>query len=371
MSRVIVRAEAKGSEVNVFPDRSDDAEVAELLRECLKSLVGRFQARGASVELSAKSAFDWARGGVAVVKSLNAIDLDGQVLVDLADKEVQYSIVVDIEGGEKRHFASRDLAMPGHDTPMQIAALEAENARLRRLLEAERAKVEMLQQMLGNAAQQQREAVTQAQQPAAPVPALIEPLPPELEPILGRDAIWSLVRPAPGADDRGVIERHEVFWKRFDVVLKARGPEGSKVLRKPLQDYLDSLVGLRFSQTRDEKEPEKPSEKERIVARLNFMMRSVGVRARFGEAVGPIGNTDGSLRIQAASRLADGRLKRFYTTLGTTIPVGLALAEEPPRGQPRAPRSSGIVRKTGNYKYLKESTSKRQGTPATKKRGGT
>ena len=154
MSRVTVRAETKGSEVNVFPERSDDAEVAELLRDCLESLVRRFRARWAAIELSTNGAFDWASGGVAVVKSINAIEMDGQVLVDLAGKEVQYSIVVDIEGGEKRQFTSRNLAMPGHATPTQIAALEADNARLRGLLEAERAKVKLLQQLLGNAAQQ-------------------------------------------------------------------------------------------------------------------------------------------------------------------------------------------------------------------------
>jgi hypothetical protein len=186
----------------------------------------------------------------------------------------------------------------------------------------------------------------QAGQSAAPVPAAIEPLPKELEPILGRKAILELVGPASGSDSRSVIARHEVIWKRFDEALEARGPEGWKVLRKPLQDYLDGLVGLPF--TRDEK--------QRIVARLNFMMRSLGVRASFGGAVGPLAVSGPSLRIQTSSQSPEGKQVRVYTGLGPVFSERIGLAEEPPRKIQVARKVTKPYRpniKSRAYKYLR------------------
>lgn len=295
MSRVTVRAETKGSEVNVFPERSDDAEVAELLRDCLESLVRRFRARWAAIELSTNGAFDWASGGVAVVKSINAIEMDGQVLVDLAGKEVQYSIVVDIEGGEKRQFTSRNLAMPGHATPTQIAALEADNARLRGLLEAERAKVKLLQQLLGNAAQQPRESV---------------PLPAELDEALSEKRIAAFIKQG--------ITGHQEIHRIFDDAMEKQ-KLGPQVLQSLLQRYLDELTKADLMSVH----------KKIVVGWLSRTSSALGLRFKLGEAKGTLsvyGSSErGSLRLQS---WVDG--ERVLAGLGVRFPEGLQLVPAPP-----------------------------------------
>lgn len=118
------------------------------------------------------------------------------------------------------------------------------------------------------------------------------------------------------------------------------------MLRKPLQDYLDALVGLPFN----------VDEKKSLVSRLNFMTRSVGVRAKFGVAAGPLAVTVSSLRIQASSRLADGREKRTYTGLGTLFPaLQLAEAQAPsPRIQRKVPKPSRPSKDSRRFKYLRQ-----------------
>jgi hypothetical protein len=244
------------------------------------------------------------------------------------------------------------MKLPRLPLDAYVAALEVRVRQLEEELSIERRLVLALRSQFGVEAQ----AVPE---PQAPVPAAIEPLPKELEPILGRNAIWALVRPEPGTDNRSVIERHEVFWKRFDEVLEARGPEGSRVLRTPLQDYLEGLAGLQFRHTLDKeqlkKRPRELPEKQSIVARLNFMMRSLGLRASYGGAVGPLAVSGPSLRIQASRQSPEGKQVRVYTGLGPVFPERIGLAEEPLRKIPvvrKVTKSYRPSRKSKTYKYL-------------------
>ncbi len=180
-----------------------------------------------------------------------------------------------------------------------------------------------------------RAKVSQLEAENAALRAKLEPplLHKELEQTLGRDAIWALVRPEAGKDSRSVLERHGEIWERFDNALEAVGIDGSNVLRKPLQDYLDALVELEF--TRDDK--------KKITARLNLMMRSLGVKAQHESTIGTLAGYGsrgaGGFRLQYCDKNVGGG--RVYKGLGPTMPSGVKLSE-----------GSRRDRTLGRYKHL-------------------
>lgn len=289
-----------------------------------------------------------ARDAAALKEELAALktQLDATQKQSERDREVLQSLFSDLKEflpGLKR-LDDDQLPTELRSELQKLRDAQAELTRARTLLAQEEAAKAGLAEELTKAraqaaaAEQRAEgalrellAVRQLPQVPAAREAFTAP-PPELDAALSRERIAQLIKQG--------LKGHEEVHRLFDDAIE-RQKLGRDVLQPLLQRYVDALVGLQHL-SRDDKRV--------LVARLNHVMRRLGLRAQHEDAIGPIAvygqAGTGSLRLQMSRTDSSGR-RRVYKALGTTFPSLQLVAAVAPQ-----PRLALGDHKTGRYKYL-------------------